>query len=304
MFTSKIFVIISGMWMVIVGYSIILLPLANLIYFLLRKKGIRTIGSMIIAYFIFVFTYGSYLAWTPTIKTYDIQVNKESVIEELTVLLVSDLHLGKTVGKNHLQKLVDITKKSDADMILMPGDIINDDIEPFLKQNMGELFAEIRAPLGVYVTSGNHDYYGGDLERLFQEMDKAGVTMLDDEVILIEDSIYIVGRNDSTDEQRKSIEELIADVDLNKPVIMLDHQPTELDEASKHGVDIIVSGHTHRGQIWPANLITQLIYENDYGHLQKDNLHSIVTSGFGLWGPPFRLGSQAEVIELNITFVK
>ena len=89
------------------------------------------------------------------------------------------------------------------------------------------------------------------------------------------------------DEQRKSIEELIADVDLNKPVIMLDHQPTELDEASKHGVDIIVSGHTHRGQIWPANLITQLIYENDYGHLQKDNLHSIVTSGFGLWGPPF-----------------
>lgn len=83
---------------------------------------------------------------------------------------------------------------------------------------------------------------------------------------------------------------------------MLDHQPTQLNEALQNGVDVYMSGHTHHGQLAPVNMITNYLYENDYGYLQKETLHSFVSSGFGVWGPPFRIGSQAEVMEMKIQF--
>jgi predicted MPP superfamily phosphohydrolase len=91
-------------------------------------------------------------------------------------------------------------------------------------------------------------------------------------------------------------------VDHSKPVIVLDHQPYDLGIAADNGVDLIVSGHTHRGQIAPANLITSAIFENDWGYLQKGSLHSVVTSGFGFWGPPIRIGSQSEIVLINLKF--
>lgn len=133
-------------------------------------------------------------------------------------------------------------------------------------------------------------------------MTQAGVHVLEDEVLEIAESFYIVGRNDLTDEDRKSISELMREVDKEKLVIMLDHQPTALAEANEYGVDILLSGHTHRGQVFPVNWITSWLFENDYGLLKKDQFHSIVTSGYGFWGPPFRIGSQSEVAKITIYF--
>lgn len=301
-FFSKILAYISGMWMVIIGYSLILLPIINLLYFLLKKKGVRILGSAVLVFFAFIFIYGSYLAWTPVVRTYELNLEKTSDIDGLTILLVSDLHLGKVIGTGHLQKLVDIVNDRQPDMVLMAGDLVDDHVAPFIKENMGETMSKIKAPLGVYATPGNHDHYGGDLEQIIFEMEKAGITVLDDEVANIDDRLYIVGRDDQTDKNRKSIETLMDGLDQDKPMIMLDHQPIELVEASEHGVDVFVAGHTHRGQLAPGNLITNMIFENDYGYLKIDNLHTFVTSGFGFWGPPFRIGSQSEVFEITILF--
>lgn len=301
-FTTKTLAFVSGMWMVIIGYSMILLPIINIIYFVFKKKGVRILGAIILVFFMFVFTYGSYLAWTPVVRTHEITLNKKANMDELTIFVVSDLHLGELIGKRHLEKLVRIVDERQPDIVMIPGDIINDNIGPFLKENMGEVLAELRAPLGVYAVSGNHDYYGGDIEQIFVEMDKAGITMLGDEMVQIDESLYIIGRNDKTDNDRKSIKELMKGIDRQQSIIMLDHQPIALSEANENGIDILLSGHTHRGQIAPANIITGLLYENDWGYLQKGNLHSIVTSGFGFWGPPFRIGSQSEVVELKVKF--
>ncbi len=301
-FSSKILAFLSGMWMVIIGYSIILLPIVNLLYFILKKRGARVLGGAVIAFFIFVFAYGSYLAWNPVVRTYEMTVNKASNIDKLNILMVSDLHIGKMIGATHIGKLLDITKERKPDIVMIPGDIIDDNIETFMAENVGDVIAQIKAPLGIFATSGNHDYYGGDLERLFTEMEKAGVTMLADKAVEIEESFYIVGRNDDTDDQRKNIADVVKRLDEKKPVIMMDHQPTEIIEASENGVDVLLSGHTHRGQVAPANLITKWLYENDYGYLKINNLHSIVSSGYGFWGPPFRIGSQSEVVEIIIRF--
>lgn len=301
-FPWKLLSIISGIWIFIIGYSLFLLPIMNLLYFFLKRRGTKILGSIVVGIFIFMFVYGSYNAWNPVVRTYEITLHKQSEQKELHVIFVSDLHLGDVVGKKHLQKLVDITSEIKPDMILIGGDIIDDQIEPYLKENMGEVMKKLDAPLGVYATTGNHDYYGGDVERLIVEMEKAEVKMLKDEVVIIENSFILVGRNDRTDSSRKSMEEMMEHVDKTKPVLMIDHQPNELDKASQNGIDVLFSGHTHRGQIAPANIFTGMLYENDWGYLQKGNFHSIVSSGFGLWGPPFRIGTRSEVVEVIITF--
>lgn len=296
--------LLGGFWMVVVGYSLIVLPIANLVYYILKKRGIHLIGFGILAFYMFIFIYGSFNAWIPVVRTYDITVEKSSDIQDLKILMASDLHLGPIVGERHLQRLVDLTIEVKPDIVFIPGDIIENNIGPFIEENMGATMKKIKAPLGVYAVPGNHDYYGDDIKVILAEMKKAGIEFMKDETILIEDSFYIVGRKDRTDRDRLQVKELVKGVDQSKPLIMMDHQPYELDIAKDNGIDVVLSGHTHRGQLAPANLITNMIYENDWGYLQKESLHSFVSSGFGHWGPPLRIGSRAEVFEINIKFQK
>lgn len=300
--SARVLAYLGGIWMLIIGYGLLIFPIVNIIYFVLKKKGTKIIGWTIVSFFLVVFIVGSYNAWNPVVRTYEIAVDKASSKEELSVLLVSDLHIGKTVGKKHIERLVEITSERNPDIILIAGDIIDDYIQPYLDENVGESMEKLKAPLGVYATSGNHDYYGDDLKALHKEMEKADIEMLADEAVIIEDSFYIVGRNDLTDKERKSMKEMTVNLNKEMPIIMIDHQPDEIKEASENGVDVLLSGHTHGGQVAPANIITNMIYENDWGYLQKGSLHSIVSSGFGLWGPPFRIGTQSEVVEIKIEF--
>lgn len=299
--------LMGNVWFVIIGYSIILLPVSNLIVFLLKKKNIKNgifwTGISVISIFCFIFIYGSFNAWSPKVNTFTITINKKSNYDHLQILVASDLHLGPIVGRNHLQRLVDLSQKIKPDIILLPGDIIDDDVDPYIKMKMGEVMNKLQAPLGIHAVPGNHEYYGDDLDEIKIELEKNGINFMMDEALLIEDDFYLAGRKDLTDQNRKTVKELINKLDRTKPIIMLDHQPYELREAAQNGVDVLLSGHTHRGQLAPANLITSMIYENDWGYLKKQNLHSFVSSGFGTWGPPFRIGSRAEVMVINIEFI-
>jgi uncharacterized protein len=299
---SRILDAIGSYWMVVIGYSLIVLPLANLVYFALRRKGKFWIGVGVLSIFVFIFSYGTYYAWNTTVRNYEVTIEKPSEIKELKVLLASDIHIGEKIGTHNLLQMIDIVKEQKPDIVLLAGDIINDDIEPYISNKIEDIMSEIEAPLGVYAVPGNHDYYGGDLQALSNEMEKIGIHFLEDEVMDVNNLFYIVGRSDSTEVNRKSIKELVKDLDSSKPIFMLDHQPKELSEAQQSGVDLIVSGHTHRGQLAPAHLITSRIYENDWGYLQKGQLHSFTSSGLGLWGPPLRIGTQSEIMLINVKF--
>lgn len=302
-FSSKILEIFGGIWMVLIGYGLILLPIANIIYFLSKKRWKKQMGYLIVAFFAVVFIAGSYFAWTPTIREYNVTIDKQldNGQREIKMLMASDFHLGVVVGKKHLEKFVDIVNQEKPDIVLIPGDIINDNIKPYTDNQLNDIMAQISAPLGVFASPGNHDYYGGDTNELKEELESVGVRLLMDEIAEV-NGMTIVGRHDPTEKIRQSIEELMKEVDRDKTVIILDHQPTELNEAMENGADFIFSGHTHRGQLFPASLITSRMYENDWGYLQKSNLHSFTSSGFGFWGPAFRIGSQSEVMIINVTF--
>lgn len=296
-----IFKWVGGYWFIIVGYSLVLLPFMNLAYYLARKRGLMVMGIIYFLFFTAVISYGSYQAFSPVVRYDQVEVNKEAGRDSIKIFMASDTHLGPIVGSGHLKKLAAMVEEEKPDIVLIPGDIIDDQIDTFNEENMIEIFRGMKAPLGVYVSPGNHDYYGNDLKELEEEFEAVGIQMLMDETVEVKNGFYLVGRKDLTDDNRSSISELVEGLDHSKPIIMLDHTPVELAQAEESGVDILLSGHTHRGQVFPGNLITGWIYENDWGYLKKDNLHSFVSSGFGTWGPPLRIGTRSEawIIEVN-----
>lgn len=217
----------------------------------------------------------------------------------LRIVAMSDLHLGYAIGKKEFESWVEIINKENPDIVLIAGDIIDNSVRPLNEENFAESFKKIKAPLGVYSCLGNHEYISG-LKESLDFLDKTGVRVLRDESILIDSSFYLVGRDDRINSKRKALKDLVEGLDKTKPIFVLDHQPYNLEEAEINGVDLQLSGHTHQGQIWPISLVTRMLYEVDHGFLKKGDTNIYVSSGIGLWGGKFRIGTQSEYIVIDI----
>nr|WP_263326656.1 metallophosphoesterase [Neobacillus sp. Marseille-Q6967] len=293
-------------WMALMYFFILILPAANLLAFIRiftsisKEKFIKWTGLISALLIIGLFSLGMFNAYSPVFKSYDINIPKQvKGIEKLKIIMVSDLHFGDLAGDKHARKLVENINEREPDLVLIPGDIINDDVTPFLEEGIPEILKQIEAP--VYASLGNHDRDDADLVKIFNN---SGMNVLDDEVLLLPEGITLVGRKDKgyQDVVRAELSALMKQVDLTKPVILLEHQPYDFDIAEKNGVDLILSGHTHRGQVIPGNFITNRLFENDWGYLKKGQLQSIVSSGYGFWGLPIRMGTRSEIVEMNVTF--
>lgn len=232
-------------------------------------------------------------------KVVHYQVTLDKPIQPLKIGVASDFHLGKFFGGKQLDKLATIFNQEQVDLILLPGDIMDDNVEAYLAENMQPHLAKLKAPLGVYATMGNHDLFGAEAE-IYQEITKAGITVLWDQAVTLDGKFTIIGRNDELVKNRPETAELLALVDKNLPVFLMDHRPTQIEQHAQLPIDIQVSGHTHNGQIFPANIITHFIYRLAHGYEKIGNGHFFVTSGYGFWGIPMRLGSQSEVMIIEV----
>ncbi|QIW15408.1 metallophosphoesterase [Pasteurellaceae bacterium RH1A] len=239
-----------------------------------------------------------YNAYTPTVVRYSVTLDKP-LAQPLRIGMASDLHLGKYFGAKQLDKLADIMNQEKVDLILMPGDIMDDNVEAYVAENMQPHLAKLRAPLGVYATLGNHDFFGAE-HSIYEELTKAGIKVLWDEAETINNQFVIVGRNDDLHKARPSAQQILSKVDTQLPIFLMDHRPTEIEQHAQLPIDIQVSGHAHKGQIFPASIITKLMYRLDYGYEEINKTHFFVTSGYGFWGIPMRLGSQSEVMIIDV----
>ena len=218
---------------------------------------------------------------------------------EYKIVMASDLHIGYHNTRKELARWVDMINAEDPDFILIAGDIIDGSMRPLLEERMSEEFHRLKAP--VYACLGNHEYYAGNPEAQ-QFYKDAGIHLLIDSVAQIDSCITIVGRDDRTNMRRKPINELVTSLHtphsslLENYTIVLDHQPYNLDRAEAAGVDFQLSGHTHRGQVWPISWITDRIYECSWGSHQRGNTQFYVSSGIGIWGGKFRIGTQSEYV--------
>jgi uncharacterized protein len=273
------------------------------------KDYTRYSGDVILVLLFLLLLIGSRNAWSPIVRKYDLAIDKPigSAGKEWTVAVASDLHLGNVVGRKHLTRLVERVNAMKPDLVLFPGDVIDDAIEPFLRNNMSNLLAKIQSKHGVYAILGNHEYYGGHVQQYIDEMKRIGIPVLRDETVEVANVLYVAGRKDKTSESagadgRMPVAALLEGLDQRKPIILMDHQPTKFAQAAEAGADVMLSGHTHRGQFAPNHLFTRRIFELDWGYMRKAAMHVVVSSGFGSWGPPIRIGSRSEIIQLTLQF--
>lgn len=243
--------------------------------------------------FIGLVLFSVYNAYTPKVVRYQITLDKP--LASIRIGVASDLHLGGLFGTQQLEHLANIFQEEQVDLILLPGDIMDDNLLAFRQEQMGPSLAKLKAPLGVYATLGNHDFFGSQ-DVIAAEIKKAGIHVLWDQAVEINGKFTIIGRNDDLAKNRPTTKQLLKSVNPAQPVLLMDHRPTDIEAHSRLPIDIQVSGHTHHGQIFPANLITGLMYRLDYGYEKIGLGHYIVTSGYGFWGIPMRLGTQSEVV--------
>lgn len=217
----------------------------------------------------------------------------------LKIVAVSDLHLGYAIGRKELESWVELINQENPDVVLIAGDITDNNVVPLYEDHMEEVFPQIRSKYGTYVIPGNHEYIAGE-NKAETFLHDAGVTYLKDSVALIDNRFYVIGRDDRSNPERKTIAELTASLDRSKPMILLDHQPYNLEEAEQNQIDLQLSGHTHKGQVWPISLVTKMLFELEHGYKQKSNTHYYVSSGLGIWGGKFRIGTRSEYVVINL----
>lgn len=251
-----------------------------------------------------IMIHGHYKFQHPVVQQVQVTVPKQAgEFDSLRIAVLGDLHLGWMINRHHAKKYVDLVMEQEPDLILFVGDIIDSHIEPILDGQIDEELARLSAPLGVYSCTGNHEYRY-DAEQKIQLLNDAGIIMLRDSAVFIDSAFYVVGREDFIILHRKSTENLLLaeGVDKSKPVIVLNHTPNDLNEEAVAGADIALYGHTHHGQAFPGNIATQIIFEIAHGYKKKGNMHAYVTSGIGLVGPQYRVGTVSELVMMTVLF--
>lgn len=308
---GRLFKVIGSYYLACMEFAVIMLPLTDLLYGVLALAGanlsafVTEAGTTVLVLLAVFLIWGSRNAWSTVVRTHRLKVDKSiGTSVPLTVAVASDLHLGNIVGNRHLRRMVREMNAMNPDIILLAGDVLDDSIEPFLRNGMEQQLKQLKARYGVYAVLGNHEYYGGSIAQYTEVMRSVGIQVLQDEVVETS-GVYVAGRKDKAAEAmetggRLSVEDLLTGLDRSKPILMMDHQPTGFGIASEAGVDVLLSGHTHRGQIAPNHWITRRLFELDWGYLLKNKLHVIVSSGYGTWGPPIRLASRSELIKLEL----
>ena len=266
--------------------------------------------------FIIVVTISSVVIFAGYINTRNIKINsaeieipkKASKLNELNAVLVGDFHLTPVNNRGLLKSIVNKINSLNPDIVFMPGDILDDNINILRRRNIAKELSEIKSKYGVYVSNGNHEFING-VESADKYLTELNLNVLRDSAMLVANSFYVLGREDRsirsfTNKERKSLKEILKEVDRNYPVILLDHTPLGLNEIAAADIELQLSGHTHHGQIFPLNLITKMIYEVSWGYLKKGNSQFYVTCGVGTWGPPVRLGSNSEIVNMKIKLVE
>ena len=219
--------------------------------------------------------------------------------DHLTILHTNDTHsqiepkADSNGGYARRMGLIKQEREADKNLLLLDaGDFCQG--TPYFNFYHGRVEIDAMNRMGYDVaTLGNHEFYAGHPEAK-QFYKDAGIHLLIDEVAVIDSSIVIVGRDDRTNMHRKSVKRLVPD--RNKYTIVLDHQPYDLNLSEEAGVDFQLSGHTHRGQVWPISWITDHVYECSWGSHQRGQTQFYVSSGIGIWGGRFRIGTQSEYV--------
>ncbi len=255
------------------------------------------VGSIIIG--------GHINAIFPRIHSSEISIDKPANGQkEIKLALVTDIHMGFIIGNNRVKRMVKQLNKLEPDLVLFGGDLVDHNPKPVIKKDMGRHFKDIKSTFGMYAITGNHEYIGSP-DVSVDYLSKNGVTYVRDSMINVANKVWIIGRDDREKSRyegggRKNLSSIINGESKTLPTILLDHQPVEYDSVIHKNIDLMLSGHTHKGQLWPFGYITKKMFENHFGLYQRGKTWFYTSSGYGTWGPPVRVGNRPEISFITI----
>ena len=300
---------LSAAIILFIFFSFIITDILNLLFkknklwCILYSRGISALAVTII--FIGI---SYYTAFNVVTTNYDLKTNKAL---NLKISMVSDIHLGTAVTVDSLKKYCDEIQASKPDIVVLDGDIFDENTPKGNMEAACKIFGQIKSTYGVYYVFGNHEkgIHGNvpyfTTSNISTNLATNKIVLLEDETLLVNNQFYIMGRKDaslSRNAERKSLNELLKGVDKSKFILLLDHQPLDFENASKGGIDLQLSGHTHGGQIWPTGMLTEIFNPSglNYGYKSIGSFQVIVSSGMGTWNYPLRLGSKSEITQIKV----
>ena len=291
---------VGNSWLIILLYMAMLFGVLDLamVTHLIPRHFLREsiVGSLSVFVFLTaLFTY-AYAHFNHKERVEMMLNTHGKVKKDVKLVLISDIHLGYHNRRSDLHRWLQQIMRDKPDAILIAGDLVDGSIRPVNEELSAEEFKQL--PVPVYAILGNHDYYTGTQADL-AFCRQAGIKVIRDSVAYFSD-IAIVGRDDRTNPYRKSLKDIMRNIDRSKYIIEMDHQPYHLEEAQQNGVDFEFAGHTHYGQVWPISWITRAVYEDAFGPYQKGNTRYYVSSGLGIWGGKFRIGTQSEYVVVQL----
>lgn len=257
--------------------------------------------SAIILLSVFVVIAGVINLNTIRISNYEVSIPKKNTkIKKLRVAFVADIHILQSTRLRYIEQFVDKVNATKPDIMLFGGDIVEGDSENETSIELENAFRNIQSKYGSYGVVGNHEFYGRQEYSPFFK--KAGITILYDTIVNIDNSFFLGGRYDQHFRNRKTINDIMENFTPHLPMILLDHRPTQLQEVGQTEVDAQFSGHTHNGQLFPLNFIIKQLYELSWGYEKIGNTHFFVTSGLRLWGPPVKTAGKSEIMVVDFIF--
>lgn len=297
----KTMYVLGSSWLVFVLYMVMALLITDVVKLFVPSFTNGFLWALGTTVVVLIWGYCNYR--NTQVEHIDVQLDKPIANGQLKIVAVSDVHLGYGTGKSAAKRYVDLINAQQPDVVLIAGDLIDNSLRPLVSQRMEEELRQIKAPQGVWLVPGNHEHIS-DIAQCKQFLAAASITMLVDSVVTLPGGVQIVGRDDRINRCRKSLETIMEGVDANKPIVMLDHQPFDVAKKDSLGIDLQLSGHTHRGQVWPLNLLVDKMFEQSHGYRRWTHSHVYVSSGLSLWGPPFRIGTNSDMAVITLTSKK
>lgn len=302
----------GGYWLIIFLYVLVAVLFADLLrltnhYFHIFPDIVKThypqaklIYFASTVFIILILSLAGYIRFSnPKIVNLALDITgKQNSLNSFSIVAISDVHLGDVIRKRRLEKYVELINKQNPDIVFIAGDLFDRNLHSVQSQKMDSILKTLKSKYGTYAILGNHEYYG-NVDKAIQIMDQSGIKLLRDSVVNIGDKFILIGRDDLTNKNRKSLQNLLSDNQNGLPLILLDHQPVNLNDAVENNIDFQLSGHTHNGQLFPYNRIVSKMYKLAYGYHKIENTNFYVSSGLGLWGAPIRLGTQSEIVRIT-----
>ena len=313
---------VFGVWALVVLHLFFISIIVDLIYFFICRisrnqhkifEKIYKSGIISVMIVTLLLSYG-YINMHKVVQTdYTVYTDKSIRSKGYKIAFISDLHFGLNMNGKELKEYCNNIQAQNPDMLVLGGDIVDEKTTLLEMQEAFKILSQVKSTYGTFYVYGNHDkstysskpYFTE--EELNEAINDSGIIILADDAFNINDEITITGRKDrsiSGDTVRKSADKLAEDTDMNEGQynILADHQPRELDEVGRAGYDIILSGHTHAGQIWPGGFVIKAFMKDTvcYGHVKNNNMDIIVSSGMAGWGYPLRTEKHCEYVIVDI----